>query len=243
MTNKLCEWMRIIKRSWQLSTLTGAYNIWYFLADKENVSLLLAPRIFSICSILLVRYFLIKLTAQRLKYKTLTIREVAMLISQAITVWDRKIRIRKEIRWVAFFAVLIFLNLPAIAFAQSACPGIHVKIPNIENSTGNIACGIFESPEGFPKKFLGSAKAVIIRKIQKTQAQCDFSDIPPGTYAIAVIHDENMNGELDTNWFGIPTEGYGFSNTTIDEFGAPAFSTAKFRYDGQDLNLTVKLEY
>jgi len=147
------------------------------------------------------------------------------------------------VRCVALCAVLIFLNLSAIAFAQSSCPGIHVKISNIENSTGNIACGIFESPEGFPKKFLVSAKAIIIRKIKKTKAQCDFSDIPPGTYAIAVIHDENMNGELDTNWLGVPKEGYGFSNTTIDEFGAPAFSAASFSYDGQNLNLTIELEY
>lgn len=147
------------------------------------------------------------------------------------------------VRCVALCAGLVFANLPAIAFAQSSCPGIHVKIPNIENSTGNIACGIFESPEGFPNKFLGSAKAIIIRKIQKTKAQCDFSDIPPGTYAIAVIHDENMNGELDTNWFGVPTEGYGFSNTTIDEFGTPAFSAASFPYDGQNIDLTIRLNY
>ncbi|MGM0454257.1 MAG: DUF2141 domain-containing protein [Thermodesulfobacteriota bacterium] len=166
-----------------------------------------------------------------------------MLLSQTFTLRDRKMRIRKEIRWVAFFAVLIFLNLPAIAFAQSSCPGIHVKIPNIKNSTGNIACAIFESPEGFPKKFQSMAKVVILKKIQNMQAQCDFVDIPPGTYAIAVIHDENMDGKLDTNWIGVPTEGYGFSNTTIDEFGAPAFSTASFRYEGQNLNLTVKLKY
>ena len=147
------------------------------------------------------------------------------------------------VRRVTLFAVMVFANLPAIAFTQSSCPGIHVKIPNISNSTGNIACGIFESPEGFPNKFLDLAKAIIITKIQKTEAQCDFSDIPPGTYAIAVIHDENMNGELDTNWFGVPTEGYGFSNTTIDEFGAPAFSAASFPYDGKTIDLTIRLNY
>ncbi|MFO7760252.1 MAG: DUF2141 domain-containing protein [Desulfobia sp.] len=162
---------------------------------------------------------------------------LASMVSYPVT------RVSMVVRCVALCAVLVFVNLPVIAFAQSSCPGIHVKIPNIKNSTGNIACGIFESPEGFPNKFLCSAKAIIIKKIQKTKAQCDFSDIPPGTYAIGVIHDENMNGELDTNWFGIPTEGYGFSNTTIDEFGAPAFSAAGFHYDGQNLNLTIKLEY
>ena len=150
---------------------------------------------------------------------------------------------RPKVRWVSFFAVLIFLNLPVIASAQSPCAGIHVIIPNLKNSTGNLACGIFKSSEGFPKEFLGAAKRIIIQKIQKTQAQCDFADIPPGTYAIAIIHDENMNGELDTNWFGSPTEGYGFSNTTLDEFGAPAFSAASFRYDGQNLDLRIKLEY
>jgi uncharacterized protein (DUF2141 family) len=41
-------------------------------------------------------------------------------------------------------------------------------------------------------------------------ASFEFSDIKPGKYAIAVIHDENCNGELDSNLFGIPTEGYGF---------------------------------
>lgn len=152
-------------------------------------------------------------------------------------------RVSMGVQCVALCAVLVFANLPAIAFAHSSCPGIHVKIPNIKNSTGNIACGLFETPEGFPNKFLDLAKVIIIKKLQKTKTQCDFSDIPPGTYAIAVIHDENMNSELDTDWFGVPTEGYGFSNTTIDEFGAPAFSAASFPYDGQKIDLTISLNY
>jgi len=31
-------------------------------------------------------------------------------------------------------------------------------------------------------------------------ARCDFEDIPPGTYALAAIHDENVDGKLDTNF-------------------------------------------
>jgi uncharacterized protein (DUF2141 family) len=44
----------------------------------------------------------------------------------------------------------------------------------------------------------------------RKDASFEFSDIKPGKYAIAVIHDENCNGKLDTNMFGIPKEGYGF---------------------------------
>lgn len=131
----------------------------------------------------------------------------------------------------------------APAPAQSPCPGIHVKILDIRNSTGSVACALFESPAGFPIEFLRSATNVMVIKVRKSQARCDFEDIPPGTYALAVIHDENMNGELDTNVLGIPKEGYGFSNDARALFGAPSFSEASFTYDGQTLDLTISLHY
>ena len=131
----------------------------------------------------------------------------------------------------------------APAPAQSPCPGIHVKILDIRNSTGSVACALFESPDGFPIEFLRSATNVMVIKVRKSQARCDFEDIPPVIYALAVIHDENMNGELDTNVLGIPKEGYGFSNDARAWFGAPSFTDASFPYDGQTLDLTISLHY
>jgi len=131
----------------------------------------------------------------------------------------------------------------APAPAQSPCPGIHVKILDIRNSTGSVACALFESPEGFPIEYLRSATNVMVIKVRKSQARCDFEDIPPGIYALAVIHDENMNGELDTNVLGIPKEGYGFSNDAKAWFGAPSFLDASFPYDGRTLDLTISLHY
>ena len=146
-------------------------------------------------------------------------------------------------RCAAWFAVLMAASLPAVASAQSRCPGIHVKILNIRNSTGSVACALFESPVGFPIEFLRSATNVMVIKIRKTRARCDFEDIPPGTYAMAVIHDENMNGELDTDSLGNPTEGYGFSNDAKGFVGAPSFPAASFRYNGRGLDLTMRLHY
>ena len=118
-----------------------------------------------------------------------------------------------SVQCVAWLAVLVLANLPTLALAQSSsCPGIHVQILNIRNSTGTVDCALFDAPVGFPIEVLRSATNVMVIKVRHTQARCDFEDIPPGTYALAVIHDENMNGKLDTNWLGIPTEGYGFSN-------------------------------
>jgi len=161
----------------------------------------------------------------------------------ASTVRGPEMRVPKGVQCVAWFAVLVFANLPTLALAQSPCPGIHVKILDIRNSTGTIDCALFESPVGFPIEFLHSATNIMIIKIRKTEARCDFEDIPPGTYAIAVIHDENMNGKLDTNWLGIPTEGYGFSNDAKGVIGAPSFSAASFLYDGRNLDLMISLHY
>jgi uncharacterized protein (DUF2141 family) len=137
----------------------------------------------------------------------------------------------------------MFGNLPVLAFAQPPCPGIHVNILNIRNSTGAVACALFESPEGFPDDYLHFATNIMMIKMQKSQARCDFEDIQPGTYAIAVVHDENMNGKLDTNWAGYPTEGYGFSNDEKAFLSAPSFRAARFPYDGRNVDLTISLNY
>ena len=144
---------------------------------------------------------------------------------------------------VALCAMLVFANLPAVAFAQTTYIGIHVKILNIRNSTGTVACALFESPTGFPTEFLHAATNIMMIKVRATKARCDFEDIPPGTYALAVIHDENMNGKLDLNMLGIPKEGYGFSNDATAALGAPSFSAASFPYNGHNLELTISLNY
>jgi uncharacterized protein (DUF2141 family) len=66
---------------------------------------------------------------------------------------------------------------------------------------------------------------------------------PQGVYALVVIHDEDSNGKLNTNWLGIPTEGYGFSNNAKGLLGPPKFPAASFSYDGRSVDLTISLHY
>ncbi|NEZ04708.1 DUF2141 domain-containing protein [Wenzhouxiangella sp. XN201] len=132
---------------------------------------------------------------------------------------------------------------PSLSLGQSACSGIHVEIMDIKNSTGTVACALFDAPEGFPTEFLRHATRIMMMKIEDTKGRCDFLDIEPGTYALAVIHDENMNGKMDTNWLGAPEEGYGFSSGAKVSMSAPSFEDASFSYDGENLDLTISLNY
>jgi uncharacterized protein (DUF2141 family) len=153
----------------------------------------------------------------------------------------------KQAKFLAKAFVALFVMVSAFlaeASSPPACPGIHVEVLDIQNDRGTIGCALFDSPEGFPREFLRHANRMIVLKIQDTQASCDFMNVPPGTYALVVIHDENMNGELDANWMGVPQEGYGFSNEAeAGLLSAPSFEAAEFSYQGQELAMSISLRY
>ena len=64
----------------------------------------------------------------------------------------------------------------------------------------------------------------------------------PGIYAIALIHDENANGKLDTALM-IPREGFGFSNNPAIVFGPPKFAAARFTVENGETTQSIKMKY
>lgn len=160
-----------------------------------------------------------------------------------LTVRQMLARLIPGLQGVACWLLLGLASFPTVVLAQPACPGIHVTILDIRNSTGAIACALFESAEGFPAEVLSFATHIAMMEIRDTQARCSFLDILPGTYALAVIHDENRDGELARNWLGVPREGYGFSSGARASLSAPSFEDASFSYDGQNLDMAIRLHY
>ncbi len=69
-----------------------------------------------------------------------------------------------------------------------------------------------------------------------------FEGLPTGSYAIALIHDENSNNRLDTS-FGIPREGFGFSRNPVIRFGPPKFDDARFSVTGSNTEEAIKVKY
>ncbi|MDZ3832370.1 MAG: DUF2141 domain-containing protein [Sphingopyxis sp.] len=62
-----------------------------------------------------------------------------------------------------------------------------------------------------------------------------------GTYAIAVVHDENSNNKMDKALF-LPREGFGFSRNPTITTGPPSFKAASFVVNG-DVNQTIRMKY
>ena len=143
--------------------------------------------------------------------------------------------------WVA--GIMLLALMGTTGFARASEPGIHVEILGIRNSVGGVACALFEGPKGFPTDFLRFATNIMMVKVRATKATCDFADVAPGSYALAVIHDENRDGALATNMLGVPKEGYGFSKDAKGTLGAPSFEAASFSYNGHSLQMTIALQY
>jgi uncharacterized protein (DUF2141 family) len=130
-------------------------------------------------------------------------------------------------------------------FGQAQAPAenvIHVEISGLRSDKGQVLCALFSSAEAFPKK---ADKAVVrlTAKIAEQQATCDFTGVAPATYAVSVVHDENANGKLDTNFIGMPREGVGASNDAKGHMGPPKFSAASFQYSAGRLDLKIHVNY
>ena len=65
----------------------------------------------------------------------------------------------------------------------------------------------------------------------------------PGNYAVALIHDANADGILNSNSFGMPTEGFGFSNNPLILTGPPKFNNAAVAVAGANTDIQIKLQY
>jgi uncharacterized protein (DUF2141 family) len=134
--------------------------------------------------------------------------------------------------------------LLTILFVQSACltfgqTTIEVTVKNIEKAKGTIRVGLFTNENDFLKK---AADGKVVKAIG-TEVKVVFENLKAGEYAVSVIHDENENGELDTNGIGMPKEGFAFGNNAMGTFGPPSFEKAKVIVDKSPVKQVIQLKY
>ncbi|NOS91716.1 MAG: DUF2141 domain-containing protein, partial [Cyclobacteriaceae bacterium] len=58
-----------------------------------------------------------------------------------------------------------------------------------------------------------------------------IDNLPAGTYGISVMHDANSNEKMDSNFIGMPKEGFGFSNNAKGSFGPPSYEKTKLDFN------------
>lgn len=115
-----------------------------------------------------------------------------------------------------------FILIIAMKFYATKPNNLVINIEGVSSTKGNIRCALYRSSD----KFLDEKNNYKYKIVSAKNSQLVFENLNADTYALAVFHDENKNGILDKNIFGVPTEKYGFSNNARGIFSAPSFSEA-----------------
>lgn len=127
----------------------------------------------------------------------------------------------------------------APTFAQKGT--LELKVTGLRNTQGEILVAMFNQAEGFPRDESRFFRADTIRNLNGTVAQTSFKDLAYGEYAITLMHDENVDGVMEFNLIGMPTEGYGFSRNYHPKLRAPKFKETSFQFkkNGQMVNIEL----
>ena len=136
-----------------------------------------------------------------------------------------------------FLSAICLLKL----FAAGAQSKVVVQITNFENNKGVAIVCLHNDAKAFSGK--GEPLACERVTVANKTATAVFEAVPEGTYAVSVVHDENNNKKFDTNFLGIPKEGYGASQNKLPFAAAPKFDENKFAVKNSAVSVNIKLRY
>lgn len=126
------------------------------------------------------------------------------------------------------------LLVSSFVFCQNVT--LTVNVTGLKNNKGKVLVGVYNSEANFLKKVVVGKLVTIINK----KVQIIFENVPVGTYAVSLYHDENENNKLDVNFLGIPKESYGTSNDAKGFMGPPKYNDAKFELKNNKI-INIKL--
>ncbi|MEW4467300.1 DUF2141 domain-containing protein [Parasphingorhabdus sp. JC815] len=137
------------------------------------------------------------------------------------------------------FPIKVMANQTVAAPEPTAT--LDILISGLRSTKGNVLVCLSSNPKYFPD--CGKDKEARKIKVPTSNAShLQIKKVMPGTYAVALIHDENSNGKMDMSLF-LPREGFGFSRNPKIGMGAPKFKSAQFTVGSENLNYTVKMKY
>ncbi len=137
-----------------------------------------------------------------------------------------------------FVLALVFAGVVApLLHAQSASSNgtVSVRVVGLESDDGSVRAALNNEANYDGDDNVRAATLTI----EDGTARWTIDDVPHGTYAVRLYHDENDNGELDTNVFGVPQEAFGFSNDARGSMGPPDFEEAAFTVASDSLSMTI----
>jgi uncharacterized protein (DUF2141 family) len=139
------------------------------------------------------------------------------------------------------------LGAPASQLAAQGAPRaggaqVVIEITNLRNEDGVVRACMTRDARRFPR-CQDSTQGYRTVVPAGEAATLRFANVAPGTYAIALLHDENDNGRADRVLGMMPREGFGFSRDAPVNMGPPDFEDAAIEVGSGDLHQTIRMRY
>jgi uncharacterized protein (DUF2141 family) len=153
------------------------------------------------------------------------------------------------LRRVAVLLFGVLVTFGSVAFADpvpsiaSTDDKIVVMVHGLRNNHGSVRCMLYNGAQDFPEN-----ERLVIARVRVVpvgnSARCVFDRPARGhDFAVVVHHDENDDAVFQRGTFGIPLEGYGFSNDVRPVLSAPSFTQCRFHFAGGTSILRVAALY
>ncbi len=117
---------------------------------------------------------------------------------------------------------------------------VTIKVEGLRSAKGSVGISLYNEKGEFPGE--GAIQTKVVKLESTKHFEVVFEGLEAGEYAVALMHDENGNGDLDFNEYGMPLEGFGFSNNVDVSMGPATFQQAAFKVN-ESVNQSISLLY
>jgi uncharacterized protein (DUF2141 family) len=137
------------------------------------------------------------------------------------------------------YLILICFNFWSQRSDTTTCD-LAITISGLKNNEGMMQIGLYNERESFPH--VDEQYRVFYFDLKEFSGIYVIKDLPKGEYAVAIFHDRNSDRICNTNFLGIPKEGFGFSKNIKPRFSVPTFSDCQIDLKS-NMSITIKLIY
>jgi uncharacterized protein (DUF2141 family) len=117
-----------------------------------------------------------------------------------------------------------------------------VEISGLKDASGNVYIAVYDSDSTWlSDDMVLNQKVDIADALDGDLVRTELL-LPLGDYALSVFYDQDGDGELKTNFIGMPKEPIALSNNAVAKFGPPKYSDAVFSLGAQPIiqSLSIK---
>jgi uncharacterized protein (DUF2141 family) len=127
------------------------------------------------------------------------------------------------------------------SFAEDTT-ALNLELTGLQSVSGDIYIAVYNSKDTWLGDDVVVSQKVVIADALDGEIVRYQLQLAPGEYALSIFYDKNNNGELDTNFIGIPKEPVALSNNARPKFGPPKYKDAVFELGLEPVTQNISME-